>query len=123
MKPTSAMEDYLEGLLSLEKKGIETRVKNLAEELNIKPPSVIEMIKTLVGKGYVTQENRKEIHLTESGMEIAKNTRKKHSVIKTFLQDILKVDEATADLDACKIEHCLSQKTYEQLVKFMNSKK
>lgn len=123
MKPTPAMEDYLEGLLSLQTRGMETRVKNLAEELNIKPPSVIEMIKTLVSKGYVTQENRKEIFLTKTGMEIAKHTHKKHAVIKSFLQNILQVDESTSDSDACKIEHCLSQTTYEQLVKFMNQKK
>ncbi len=119
MKPTSAMEDYLEGLLNLEKGGIETRVKNLAKELSIKPPSVIEMVKTLISKGYITQENRKEIHLTEAGMEIANNTRKKHSAIKSFLLETLKVDEATAEIDACKIEHCLSPKTYEQLINFM----
>jgi DtxR family Mn-dependent transcriptional regulator len=121
MKPTSAMEDYLEALLSLEAKGIETRVKNLAEELNIKPPSVIEMLKHLIAKGYVTQENRKEVHLTESGMAVAKKIQKKHAVIKSFLVDVLKLDEDTADTDACKIEHCLSQKTYEQLMKFMGS--
>ncbi len=123
LQPTSAMEDYLEALLRLQKKGLETRVKDLAEELNIKPPSVIDMIKILASKGYVTQENRKEILLTESGMEIAKKTHTKHDVIKQFLNEILYVDEDTADQDACKIEHCLSQKTYEQLVKFMDSKK
>ena len=120
MQPTSAMEDYLEALLRLQNKGQETRVKDLAEELNIKPPSVIDMIKTLVSKGYVTQENRKEILLTESGMEIAKKTHIKHDVIKQFLNEILSVDEATADQDACKIEHGISQTTYEQLVKFMD---
>ncbi len=121
MNPTTAMEDYLEALLSLQQKGISPRVKNLAEELQIKPPSVIEMIKVLIAKGYVTQENRKEVCLTTTGLEIAKKTHKKHSVIQNFLQEILKIDAITANEDACKIEHCLSQKTYEQLVKFMNS--
>ncbi len=123
MQPTSAMEDYLEALLRLQEKGQETRVKDIAEELKIKPPSVIDMIKILIAKGYVTQENRKKILLTEAGMEIAKKTHTKHDIIKNFLQEILSVDEATADQDACKIEHCLSQKTYEQLVKFMDNKK
>jgi DtxR family Mn-dependent transcriptional regulator len=123
VQPTSAMEDYLEALLRLQEKGQETRVKDIAEELKIKPPSVIDMIKILIAKGYVTQENRKKILLTEAGMEIAKKTHTKHDIIKNFLQEILSVDEATADQDACKIEHCLSQKTYEQLVKFMDNKK
>jgi DtxR family Mn-dependent transcriptional regulator len=123
VQPTSAMEDYLEALLRLQEKGLETRVKDLAEELNIKPPSVIDMIKILASKGYVTQENRKEILLTETGLEIAKKTHTKHAVIKTFLKEVLAVDDTTANEDACKIEHCLSQKTYEQLVKFMDSKK
>ena len=76
MQTTSAMEDYLEALLNLEKQGKETRVKIVAEKLNIKPPSVIEMIKILINNGYVTQENRKEIKLTMQGLEIAKKTHK-----------------------------------------------
>ena len=123
MQPTSAMEDYLEALLRLQEKGEKTRVKDLAEELNIKPPSVIDMIKILIAKGYITQETRKEIILTTAGMEIAKKTHTKHAVIKQFLSVILSVDDITADQDACKIEHCISQKTYEQLVNFMDSKK
>ena len=123
MQPTSAMEDYLEALLRLQEKGEKTRVKDLAEELNIKPPSVIDMIKILIAKGYITQETRKEIILTTTGMEIAKKTHTKHAVIKQFLSVILSIDDLTADQDACKIEHCISQKTYEQLVIFMETKK
>ena len=122
LKPTAAMEDYLEALLVLEQNNIEPRVKNLAEKLNIKPPSVIEMLKTLISQGYVTQENRNKIVLTETGMAIAKKTHTKHDVIQAFFQNILGVTPALADEDACKVEHCLSQETYEQLVKFMNSK-
>jgi DtxR family transcriptional regulator, Mn-dependent transcriptional regulator len=119
MKLTIAMEDYLEALLSLQEKGIETRIKYLAKELGIKPPSVIDMIKILVAKGYVTQENRKEVLLTEKGLSVAKKIHNKHYIIKDFFCDILGINEEVANNEACKIEHYLSQETYQKLLNYV----
>ncbi|MDD4527998.1 MAG: metal-dependent transcriptional regulator [Candidatus Margulisbacteria bacterium] len=121
MKPTAAMEDYLEALLVLEQKNIETRVKNLAEELNIKPPSVIEMIKSLISKKLVSQKPRENIKLTSTGREIAKKIQTRHLAIKDFFQHILGMDEAFADSEACKVEHCLSTETCDKLIEYMAS--
>jgi len=120
VKPTAAMEDYLEALLVLEQKKIEPRVKNLANQLGIKPPSVIEMLKALVSKKFVTHVPRKDITLTATGRTIAVNVKQRHVSIKDFFHKVLGIDETLADADACKVEHCLSEETCGRLIEYMD---
>ena len=119
MKPTAAMEDYLEAILFLQKNGIETRVKNIAEELRIKPPSVIEMLKSLSAKGFILHEERNKIELTTAGREIAEMIQRRHKYIKKFFKDVLGMNEQIADEDACKVEHCLSANTCNRFIEYV----
>ncbi|GAH83534.1 unnamed protein product, partial [marine sediment metagenome] len=107
-------EDYLEAILNIaEKKGY-TRVKDIASALDIKPSSVVEMLKRLNDMGLVEYRKYDGVTLTPKGREIASVVKDRHDTIKAFLE-IIKVPEKIADKDACIIEHELEAKTIEQL--------
>ena len=111
-------EDYLEAILNIvEKKGY-SRVKDIASALDIKPPSVVEMLKRLNDMGLVEYRKYDGVTLTPKGREIASVVKDRHDTIKAFLE-IIKVPEKIADKDACIIEHELEAKTIEQLKNFV----
>ncbi|MDD5457679.1 MAG: metal-dependent transcriptional regulator [Candidatus Margulisbacteria bacterium] len=121
MKLSTAMEDYLEAILMIRNTGEKIRVKSLAQRLNIKPPSVIDMLKNMANNGYVVHESRGDIQLTKTGSRIAGKIKKRHELLTKFFHEILGLDIKTANIDACKVEHFLSRKTCERLVEYMDS--
>ena len=116
---TSVMEDYLEAIFDLGKEKKIVRVKDIAARLGVKMPTVTSMLKTLSGKGLVGYEKYEYVELTRSGARIGKEMRRRHEVLNRFLTDILKVGPETADEEACKMEHTLSQSTLASLTDFM----
>ena len=78
---------------------------------------------TLAEKGLVISEKYKEVFLTPAGLEKAKLTSEKHQIIQKFLINVLKVDEETADRDACHIEHVISSDSISAMQKFMEANK
>ena len=116
-------EDYLEAILNItEKKGY-TRIKDIALALNVKPSSVVEMVKRLDDRGFVNYRKYDGVTLTPKGEEIGRAVWGRHTTIRAFLE-IIKVPEPTANKDACIIEHELESKTIEQirnLVDFVKS--
>lgn len=116
---TAKMEDYLEAISIIQNHDEGVRVKDLADYLNIQPPSVVDMIKNLKKLDLVTQENRGNILLTSQGLKIARITIKKHNLLKDFFQKVLGVDPKTAEIDACEVEHLLSKKTIQKLSAYM----
>lgn len=114
MKLGESLEDYLEAMLILEESG-KIRSVDVAKQLNVSKPSVNNAICILKEKGYVTQENYKDIHLTDAGREQAKLVLDRHRILRSFLIDIIKVDIKQAEVDACKIEHIISEETFNKL--------
>lgn len=116
-------EDYLEAILNItEEKGY-ARVKNIANSLEIKPPSVVEMVKKLDKMGFVEHRKYEGVVLTPKGREVAVVVKERHNIIKSFLE-LIKVPEKIAENDACTMEHELDQITINQiknLVNFVNS--
>jgi DtxR family Mn-dependent transcriptional regulator len=82
-------------------------------------PTVTSMLKTLSKKGLVVYERYEYIELTEQGAAIGREIRKKHDILRKFLSSILRIDDQTAEQDACKMEHDLSSTTLNSLVDFM----
>jgi DtxR family Mn-dependent transcriptional regulator len=120
MKGLSAsLEDYLEAIWVEGLGKPVVRVKDLAKSLDVKPPSVIEALKTLVDKGLVTHERYGYVELTEKGAALASSTYERHQTLSKFFHEILDVDLETASRDACRIEHYLDRKTMDRLVKFV----
>jgi DtxR family Mn-dependent transcriptional regulator len=119
IKVTSTVEDYLERILMLcEAKG-EARVTDLAEMMDISKPSVSEKVSRLKKKGFVNYERYGTISLTEKGRKIAERTKRKHDILKGFLE-LIGVSSENASKDCCFMEHNLSKETVTNIEAFYN---
>ncbi|MBP5181291.1 MAG: metal-dependent transcriptional regulator [Clostridiales bacterium] len=107
-------EDYLEAMLRLKEKNGYIRSVDIAEHLGVTKPSVSNAIKRLKEKGYIEMNSSSFISLTETGKAIAQKVYERHTTL-TNLFVSLGVDEVTASEDACRVEHVISDKTYDAL--------
>lgn len=107
-------EDYLETMLMMQKKHGYIRSIDVAAELGVTKPSVSYATKRLREAGYLTMDAENYITLTDTGMAIAKRMFERHTLLTEFFIR-LGVDEATAREDACKVEHDLSERTFDAI--------
>jgi Mn-dependent DtxR family transcriptional regulator len=116
---TYRMEDYLEIIYELVKhKGYATMAE-VAEYLNVRPPSVSTMMRRLDQSGLLNYEKYRGVHLTEKGSDIAKIIHDRHSVLSEFLKTI-GVSEKIANNDAESMEHHLHPQTMQRLTELMH---
>ena len=113
---SESSEDYLEAMLMMQEKHGFIRSIDIAAELGVTKPSVSYATKRLRENGYITMDKDGLITLTPAGMEIASRVYDRHKTLTHFFMH-LGVDEKTAREDACKVEHDLSQVTYEAIVR------
>jgi len=118
MALSASLEDYLEAIFEIDKTKKNVRVKDVARKLGVTMPSVNGALKNLEAKGLITHEKYDYIELTRLGVQQASRVASRHEMIFFFLKDILKVDEKTAQLDACKIEHVMSRVTVDKMNKY-----
>ena len=116
MRILESSEDYLEAMLMMQEKHGFIRSIDIAAELGVTKPSVSYATKRLRENGYNTMDKDGLITLTPAGMEIASRVYDRHKTLTHFFMH-LGVDEKTAREDACKVEHDLSQVTYEAIVR------
>lgn len=109
-------EDYLETILMLEKSG-KVRCVDIARHLNVSKPSVNKAMNVLKDKGYILQETYGDIHLTDEGRNVAEAVYERHKTIFAFLVDVLGVSKEVAEEDACKVEHVISDETFDRIKK------
>jgi Mn-dependent DtxR family transcriptional regulator len=115
---TFRMEDYLETIYELvQHKGYAT-LADIAEYLNVQPPSVTTMMRRLDESGLLNYEKYRGIQLTEKGMDIAKIIHDRHSVLSEFLK-LIGVSEKIANEDAESMEHHLHPQTMHKLIELM----
>ncbi len=115
---TSNMEDYLEVILNLQQEQRVARVKDVAQRLNVKMPSVTGAMKSLAEKGLVNYERYSYLTLTAAGEKIAQEIGDRHRTFFNFLTKVLELDHETAELDACRLEHATSRKTFARIKEF-----
>ncbi len=108
-------EMYLEAIYVLSRDGA-VRAIDVGEYLGYSKPSVSRAMGILKAEGYITVANDGFIELTESGRQIATDIYEKHTIITKFLVS-LGVDKETASEDACRIEHHISDVSFEALKK------
>lgn len=118
---SASLEDYLEMIYILKQNGSAVGVTNIANAFLISKASVSKAVNTLKAKGYVVQEKYGKIELTEEGFKEAQNIYGKHTTLNKFLNEILKVDEKIAEIDACKLEHVLSKETLSKIEDFLKN--
>ncbi|MGI6546428.1 MAG: metal-dependent transcriptional regulator [Fastidiosipilaceae bacterium] len=114
MKIRKSSEDYLEAMLMMQEKHGYIRSIDVAEQLGVTKPSVSYATKRLREAGYITMDKDSHITLTETGMEIAQRIYERHQLLTEYFMRI-GVDEDTARADACKVEHDISEATFEAI--------
>lgn len=117
-----SLEDYLETILMLQKSKGQVRSIDIANEMNFTKPSVSIAMKNLREKGYITMADNGYITLTESGKERAESVLERHTILADLLISI-GVNEETAREDACKVEHDLSEESFEAIKRVFHSSK
>lgn len=115
-------EMYLETIYVLSKTKHNVRSIDIADYLNYTKPSVSRAIGILKRQGYIFVDKDGYISLSESGLETAKTIYERHTVLTEFLTN-LGVSELTAAEDACRIEHVISDKSFNAIKKFYKNKK
>ena len=115
-KLTPSMEDYLEMIYRLSRKKGYCRVNDIADRLNVQPPSVTYMAQKLHERGLLNYKKYGMIHLTSEGKELGKYFLKRHNIIKEFLE-ILGAEKLHKDVE--RIEHHLSQDNFELIYTFL----
>lgn len=121
MNLTKANEDYLEAILILEENEKIVRSIDIARMLNVSRPGVNQAMNVLKDLKLIIKDDYSDIKLTDEGRKIAKKVYEKHIVIKDFLLHI-GVSNETAENDCCKIEHVLSEETFNCLKNFLIKK-
>ena len=114
MKLHASGEDYLEAILVLHKKTGMVRSVDVARHLEVTKPSVCHAVATLRDGGFLTMDSDYFLHLTDVGREVAEQIYEKH---RFFTERLIAVgvDPKTAEADACRIEHVISDESFERL--------
>ena len=113
-------EDYLESMVILKEKNGYIRSVDIASFLGVTKPSVSNAMKRLREEGYIEMENSGAITVTEKGLAIADKSYTRHKKLTGFFIS-LGVDPVIAEEDACKIEHDLSDETFDAICRHIEN--
>lgn len=116
-KRHESIEDYLETILELSKVNPIVRSIDIAQAMNYSKPSISIAMKKLKEKHYIIINDNGHITLTEIGLTVAKSVLEKHEIISKVLIK-LGVNEEVAYKDACRIEHDLSDESFQKIKEF-----
>ena len=114
MKLHASGEDYLEAILVLYKKTGMVRSVDVARHMEVSKPSVCHAVATLREGGFLTMDSDYFLHLTGVGREVAEQIYEKHCFFTDRLIEA-GVDPETAERDACRIEHVISDESFQRL--------
>ena len=114
MKLHASGEDYLEAILILHKQKGVVRSVDVARHMEASKPSVSHAVTTLRDGGFLTMDEDCFLHLTDIGREVAEQVYEKH---RFFTERLIAagVDPETAEQDACRIEHVISEESFRRL--------
>ena len=115
-------EDYLEAILVLQTQKGMVRSIDVARHMEVSKPSVCHAVATLQDGGFLTMDSDYFLHLTDVGREVAEQIYEKH---RFFTERLIEagVDPETAERDACRMEHVISQESFERLRDAYKTKK
>lgn len=107
-------EDYLETILILQSRKGAVRSIDIAGEMGFSKPSVSVAMKNLRENGYIQVDNAGHITLTQKGYDVADRIYERHRIMTEYFV-LLGVDAETAEQDACRIEHILSDDSFRAI--------
>ena len=121
MRLLESGEMYLETIYVLSKKGGSVRSVDVGEYMGYSKPSVSRAVSILKKGEYITVDKDGSLLLTQSGLAIAQKIYERHNLLAEFLIK-LGVDRETASEDACKMEHDISDATFEAICRYLSEK-
>ena len=119
-KLSESMEDYLEAIFLLEQKSLVARPVEISKMLGVRMPSVSSAIRKLSKLGYVNYKNYGYITLSDKGKVLAKHINRRHTQIKSFLQNVLNIPDGRAEKNACRMEHAMDKEVSDRLASFVD---
>ena len=114
MKIQESAENYLETILMLKEEKGAVRSIDIARKMDFSKPSISRAMSLLRENGYITMDKEGLIELTDAGMEIASRIYERHRLLSKWLV-ALGVSPETASEDACRIEHDVSDETFQKI--------
>lgn len=114
MKIHASGEDYLEAVLMLQKEKGMVRSVDLARHMGYSKPSISHAVSILRDGGFLTMDGDGFLHLTDIGWEVAEKIYARHQLFTRLLIDV-GIDPVTAEQEACRMEHAISQESFEKL--------
>ena len=122
MKLGKSREDYLEAMYILKRQKGYVRNFLLCNYLNYSKASVSVAIRGLVAEGYVIKDEHGYVELTVEGKKIAKKVYARHLLLEEFLE-LIGVSPETANHDACRMEHTISEESYKKIQELVRKMK
>ena len=122
MKLGKSREDYLEAMYILKRQKGYVRNFLLCNYLNYSKASVSVAIRGLVAEGYVIKDEHGYVELTAEGKKIAKKVYARHLLLEEFLE-LIGVSPETANHDACRMEHTISEESYKKIQELVRTMK
>lgn len=115
-------EDYLEAIYNLSKTKDHVHSIEIAQYIGVSKPSICRALQNLSQQGLIEKQPYGAVTLTKEGEKFAQTIKEKHNLVKLLLVNILGVSDEVAEIDACKIEHNLSDETSAKLFEYFNKK-
>lgn len=116
---SKSVQDYLRAIAELSSNGDMVNTTEISRYLKVAPASVTEMLKKLAESGYVKHSPYHGSILTAIGHQEAQKITRKHRLLEKFLSDILHIGKDDVHIQACEMEHALSDKAEESLCRFL----
>lgn len=120
-KNSASKEDYLELIYELSENNPDFKAVDISKKMNISRASVSEAMKKLADNGYIVYEKYKKIELTEKGLSVAKNVRRKHNVLFSFFKNYLNLSDEDSQINACRIEHVITDSAFYKIEKLIEN--
>ena len=120
MNTQESTEMYLKNILILEKRNGTVRAVDIARQMQFSRPTVSQQLKNLAARGYLEINEKKQILLTPQGRQVAEATSRFHNGLIDFFK-MIGVSEDTAFEDACRMEHYISEETFDRIKEFLDN--
>jgi Mn-dependent DtxR family transcriptional regulator len=118
-KLSPRMEDYLEAVYEVSLKRYGARLTDIAARLSVTTSTANAAMAALAERRLIKNERYTRVVLTRKGAQMARAAVRKHETIRDFLTEILQIDDAIADKDACAIEHVVSDSSVKAMGRFL----
>lgn len=121
MNNNESMEMYLETVYILESNHGHAHGVDIAKHLGVSKPSVTKAMKYLKDQGFVNTQKYGTITLTDKGRELSEEIYSNHQLIEKFLEHSLKISAEQAGINACRIEHIVSNEMLEAIKNYLKN--